>query len=269
MAVRPRPRQRRRVLRRLHRRPRDSANSPSRSTRPALGEGTERGTQTWGDETRGDQSDVAFTSLTSDDLVGTAVYGADDNWVGEISELALTETARSRRWSSTSAASSASARVRSRCDGPDPAPPRRRRHVPRRPARLRERDARKSSRACRTGKTTRLTPVALTDRHDGPADFRGAVSACSVVVIAEFAARGILGHLTRRMMRRASTALIAAMSHMPSPQATPTAAASQRLAPVSAPGPCPGRRRSCLPRGTPRRSSPRLGDARGRSTRDR
>lgn len=56
-----------------------------------IAEGTMRGTETWGDEIRGNQSDVAFTSLTSEDLVGTAVYGADDNWVGEISELALTE----------------------------------------------------------------------------------------------------------------------------------------------------------------------------------
>lgn len=56
-----------------------------------IAEGTLRGTETWGDEIRGSQSDVAFTSLTSEDLVGTAVYGADDNWVGEISELALTE----------------------------------------------------------------------------------------------------------------------------------------------------------------------------------
>ena len=51
-----------------------------------------RGSETFGDEIRGEQSDVAFTSLTSEDLVGTAVYGADDNWVGEISELALTES---------------------------------------------------------------------------------------------------------------------------------------------------------------------------------
>ncbi len=57
-----------------------------------LAEGTTRGTQMWGEELRGGQSDVAFTSLTSDDLVGTAVYGADDNWVGQISELALTES---------------------------------------------------------------------------------------------------------------------------------------------------------------------------------
>jgi hypothetical protein len=57
-----------------------------------IAEGTMRGSETWGDEIRGEQSDVAFTSLTSEDLVGTAVYGADDNWVGEISELALTES---------------------------------------------------------------------------------------------------------------------------------------------------------------------------------
>jgi hypothetical protein len=57
-----------------------------------LAEGSTRGTQMWGEELRGGQSDVAFTSLTSDDLVGTAVYGAEDNWVGQISELALTES---------------------------------------------------------------------------------------------------------------------------------------------------------------------------------
>jgi hypothetical protein len=57
----------------------------------ALAEGTLRGSETFGDQIRGEQSDVAFTSLTSEDLVGTAVYGADDNWVGEISELALTD----------------------------------------------------------------------------------------------------------------------------------------------------------------------------------
>jgi hypothetical protein len=53
--------------------------------------GQQRGTQVWGDEIRRDQSDVAFTSLTADDLVGTSVYGANDDWVGEISELAVTE----------------------------------------------------------------------------------------------------------------------------------------------------------------------------------
>jgi hypothetical protein len=58
----------------------------------ALQEGTMRGTETWGDEIQGTQSDVAFTSLTSEDLVGTSVYGANDNWVGEISELALSES---------------------------------------------------------------------------------------------------------------------------------------------------------------------------------
>ena len=57
----------------------------------AMAEGTMRGTDTFGDDIRGEQSDVAFTSLTSEDLVGTAVYGADDNWVGEISEIALSE----------------------------------------------------------------------------------------------------------------------------------------------------------------------------------
>jgi hypothetical protein len=58
----------------------------------AMAEGTMRGTDTFGDDIRGEQSDVAFTSLTSEDLVGTAVYGADDNWVGEISEMALSES---------------------------------------------------------------------------------------------------------------------------------------------------------------------------------
>jgi hypothetical protein len=58
----------------------------------SLQEGTMRGTETWGDEIAGTQSDIAFTSLTSDDLVGTAVYGAENNWVGEISELALSES---------------------------------------------------------------------------------------------------------------------------------------------------------------------------------
>jgi hypothetical protein len=57
-----------------------------------IAEGTMRGSETFGDEIRGEQSDVAFTSLTSEDLVGTAVYGADDNWVGEISEIALTDS---------------------------------------------------------------------------------------------------------------------------------------------------------------------------------
>jgi hypothetical protein len=58
----------------------------------SIPEGTMRGTETWGEEIQGTQSDVAFTSLTSDDLVGTAVYGSEDNWVGEISELALSES---------------------------------------------------------------------------------------------------------------------------------------------------------------------------------
>jgi hypothetical protein len=57
----------------------------------ALQEGTLRGTETWGDELAGSQADIAFTSITTDELLGTAVYGSNDNWVGEIGELALTE----------------------------------------------------------------------------------------------------------------------------------------------------------------------------------
>jgi len=56
-----------------------------------LQEGTVRGTEMWRDEIAGGQADIAFTSITTDELVGTAVYGSRDNWVGEISELALTE----------------------------------------------------------------------------------------------------------------------------------------------------------------------------------
>jgi hypothetical protein len=57
----------------------------------ALEEGSVRGTEMWGDEIVGRQADVAATSITTDELVGTAVYGSNDNWVGEIGELALTE----------------------------------------------------------------------------------------------------------------------------------------------------------------------------------
>jgi hypothetical protein len=57
----------------------------------SLGEGTVRGTEMWRDEIAGSQADIAFTSITTDELVGTAVYGSEDNWVGEIGELALTE----------------------------------------------------------------------------------------------------------------------------------------------------------------------------------
>jgi hypothetical protein len=54
-------------------------------------QGQQRGTQLWGDEMRGQQADVAATAITSDELVGTSVYGPGDNWVGEVSDLALTE----------------------------------------------------------------------------------------------------------------------------------------------------------------------------------
>jgi hypothetical protein len=57
----------------------------------ALEEGSVRGTEMWGDEIAGRQADVAASSITTDELVGTAVYGSNDNWVGEIGELALTE----------------------------------------------------------------------------------------------------------------------------------------------------------------------------------
>jgi hypothetical protein len=56
----------------------------------SLGEGTLRGREMWGEEIEGRQADVAFTSITTDEIVGTAVYGSNDNWVGEISDLALT-----------------------------------------------------------------------------------------------------------------------------------------------------------------------------------
>jgi hypothetical protein len=58
----------------------------------SLQEGMVRGSESFGEEIQGGQSDVAFTSITSDELVGTAVYGSEDNWVGEISELALSES---------------------------------------------------------------------------------------------------------------------------------------------------------------------------------
>jgi hypothetical protein len=54
-------------------------------------QGEMRGTQMWGDEMRGTQAEVAFTSITTDDLVGTSVYGPGDEWVGDVSELALTQ----------------------------------------------------------------------------------------------------------------------------------------------------------------------------------
>jgi hypothetical protein len=57
----------------------------------AIQEGTVRGTEMWGDEIAGSQADIDATSITTDELVGTTVYGSDDNWVGEIGELALTE----------------------------------------------------------------------------------------------------------------------------------------------------------------------------------
>jgi hypothetical protein len=57
----------------------------------AIEQGTVRGTETWGDEITGRQADIAFTSITTDELMGTAVYGSNDNWVGEIGEIALTQ----------------------------------------------------------------------------------------------------------------------------------------------------------------------------------
>ena len=57
----------------------------------AVQEGSVRGTEMWADEIAGSQADIAFTSITTDELMGTAVYGSDDNWVGEIGEIAMTE----------------------------------------------------------------------------------------------------------------------------------------------------------------------------------
>ena len=57
-----------------------------------MADGQVRGTQMWGEEMRGSQTDVAFTSITTDDLVGTSVYGPGDEWVGDVSELALTDS---------------------------------------------------------------------------------------------------------------------------------------------------------------------------------
>jgi hypothetical protein len=54
-------------------------------------QGQMRGTQMWGDEMRGTQAEVDFTALTSDELVGTSVYGPGDEWVGDVSDLALSQ----------------------------------------------------------------------------------------------------------------------------------------------------------------------------------
>jgi hypothetical protein len=54
-------------------------------------DGQQRGTALWGDEMRGQQAEIAPTGITSDQLVGTSVYGPNDNWVGDVSDLAMTE----------------------------------------------------------------------------------------------------------------------------------------------------------------------------------
>lgn len=57
----------------------------------ALQPGQQRGTTVWGEEMRGQQAEVSATDLTSDELVGTSIYGPNDDWVGDVSDLALTE----------------------------------------------------------------------------------------------------------------------------------------------------------------------------------
>jgi len=48
-----------------------------------------RGNAMWDDGSDQSYEMVEMGSLTTDDLLGVAVYGSDDNWVGEISELTL------------------------------------------------------------------------------------------------------------------------------------------------------------------------------------
>jgi len=57
----------------------------------SLQDGTARGTEMWRDEFSGEQADVAFTSITTDELIGTAVYGTEDEWIGEIEDIAMTD----------------------------------------------------------------------------------------------------------------------------------------------------------------------------------
>jgi hypothetical protein len=58
-------------------------------TQPMVGQ--ERGTAVWGDQMRGQQAEISPTAITSDELVGTSIYGPNDDWVGDVSDLAMTE----------------------------------------------------------------------------------------------------------------------------------------------------------------------------------
>ena len=57
----------------------------------ALQPGQQRGTEVWGEEMQGRQAEVSPTAITSDELVGTSIYGPNDDWVGDVSDIALTE----------------------------------------------------------------------------------------------------------------------------------------------------------------------------------
>lgn len=56
-----------------------------------LQDGEMRGTQTWGDEMRGSAASVAVTSVRAEELVGASVFGPGEEWVGDVSDLALTD----------------------------------------------------------------------------------------------------------------------------------------------------------------------------------
>jgi sporulation protein YlmC with PRC-barrel domain len=54
--------------------------------------GETRGTNSWEGYAEGDNAEiqqVAYDQMTTEELLGTTVYGSNDEWVGEISELAL------------------------------------------------------------------------------------------------------------------------------------------------------------------------------------
>lgn len=54
--------------------------------------GETRGSQTWGGSDTGQYEQVDFSTLTTEDLLGAAVYGSNDDWIGEVSELAVSES---------------------------------------------------------------------------------------------------------------------------------------------------------------------------------
>ena len=59
--------------------------------------------------------ELATQDLSAEELIGSPVYGPDEENLGEVGDVVFDQAVKSKRSSSMSAASSASARSRSRC----------------------------------------------------------------------------------------------------------------------------------------------------------